>query len=117
MSKKKSNETADDMVNTKRQLPSTNQRLPLFLDFTLSISQIVVVVMGGLTTGLSLYAGASLIVAVARGCVAILSIGIIGWLINWLFSHNGIQATRHALMNGHQSAMKEDTSSTVEIKA
>jgi hypothetical protein len=113
MSKNKSSESE---IEEKKQA-NPKERLPFFLDFTLSISQLMAVLMGIITTGLSLSAGASLFVAVGRGCAAILSIGMVGWMVNWLFSHNGLQSARQTLLEANQSKPKENKSSTVEYEA
>jgi uncharacterized membrane protein len=117
MSKKEDNEKSNENKKLEKKTSLSKEKLPYFLDFSLSIVQLVVVLMGGITTGLSLYAGASLIIAIERGCVAMISIGLVGWLTNWILSHNGINATYRSLLNSRDAADNNEKSHTMEYKA
>jgi hypothetical protein len=113
MSKEKNEKQKKDKKPPTRH----RERIPYFLDFSLSVSQLVVVLLGMLTAGISFFAGASLFAAVGRGCVATISIGLVTWTINWMLSRNGIMGVNRELILTARSRANSDQSHSVEYEA
>jgi hypothetical protein len=72
---------------------SRTARLPLLVEISLTVSQILVFVAAGTTAVLSILAGADVLNIFVRTGVAILGIGIPAFLLNWLIGRYFVEAT------------------------
>ena len=96
---------------------NSSERVPFLIDFSLSLSRLVIFLIGVLTTGISIYAGASISIATLRGCLAMISIGLVAWLITWFVSRNALEVLRRDINKVIQSSKNEENPSTVKYKA
>lgn len=92
-------------------------RLPFLLNLTFTLAQLFVVLLGLLTSAISFLSGATLFWAVARGGVAMLSVGLVFWLVNYLLARGGLAAIRQEIMKEMEKANARETASTVEKTA
>ena len=65
--------------------------LPTLLEVTFTISRMVVVITGVLTAGICYLYCADIFAAVLRGGAAVLALGFLAWLINWLIVHFALE--------------------------
>lgn len=102
----------------KSETQKASEQLPFMLDFTFSVSSIVVMVMGILTTIISVFSGASLMMATIRGGIAVISVGFLLWVINWTLSRDSLEITRQELLVAIEDASSnKDVESTFEKEA
>ena len=103
--------------NTVEQRPESANKnaetLPALLEATSIFSRLVIVAVGSITFVLSLLAGTQVWMASMRSGLAIFSLGLIFWGINWLLSRNSLQAFIADLKAAEQAAGE----STVERRA
>ncbi len=90
------------------------KHIPFLLEFTLTVSRLVVILVGVLTALISVIAGAEIWVVALRTGAAILSLGFLTWSVNWLLSHNTLEAVRVQMTQTRQGAPPK---STVEKEA
>jgi hypothetical protein len=81
---------------------SHTARLPLLVEISLTVTQILVVVVAGATAILSIIAQADLLTIFIRTVTAILGIGIPAFLLNWLMGRFFVEATVNDWMNSIQ---------------
>jgi hypothetical protein len=117
MAKEDKTEKKEKKVKGQKPQSSQKAKIPYYLDFSLSVSQMVVVLLGILTAGISFFSGASWLAAAGRGCAAVISLGLITWTINWLLARNGINAVHRELILAARSMAEKDKSNTVEFEA
>ena len=91
------------------------------LDISFSLSKLIVIIIGLFTAGVSVVSGATLIAASLRGALAILALGIIFWLINWILSTGSMNATVKDIMakieKTKQAQNEEDVTASTVIKS
>lgn len=75
------------------QEESPQDPLPLLLETTLSLAQLAVILVGIITTVVSLFVGSTWLAALTRGGVAIVALGLLFWALNWLIARGMIEAT------------------------
>jgi hypothetical protein len=117
MAKEDKTEKKEKKAKEKKTQSGQKEKLPYYLDFSLSVSQLVVVLLGILTAGISFFSGASLLAAVGRGCAATISLGLVTWTINWYLARNGIIAVHRDLILAARSMLESDKSNTVDYEA
>jgi hypothetical protein len=59
----------------------------------------------------------SIPIATLRGCLAMISIGLVTWLITWFVSRNALEVVRKDINKVIQSTRNEENPSTVKYKA
>ena len=59
---------------------------PLLVEAALAVSKIIVIVTALLVTGLSIFTGASIEVALLRAALSVIVIGLLLWMFNWRLS-------------------------------
>jgi hypothetical protein len=64
------------------------------LEFTFSVSKLVVLFTVIVVAALSIFAGASLVDVLTRTGSAMLSVGLLAWLFNWLIARKSIETVR-----------------------
>ena len=106
---------------TPKSSSSAARQVPLLLEMIFSISRLVVIFIGLFTTGISYYSGATLVWAIIRGAVAMLSVGFLLWLIGWQIARNALEGTRQELLQvlkaDHNTKAASTPISTVETEA
>lgn len=93
------------------------ERLPFLLSFTFSLAQLVVILLGLSVAILSMLAGAALFMAVLRASAAMLSVGIVLYLVNWYLSRNSLEAIRQEIIRKSEKYNVDKGTSTLEIAA
>jgi len=88
---------------------------PLLLDFSLTVSRLVVLGVGLATGLLSALAGATLWAVALRTGLAILGLGLLLWGLNTLVNHNALEIVHHAAEGTHPAV--EQPLSTIEKHA
>ncbi len=103
----------------KKRAERQGPALPHLIDFSLSVAQLAVVLVGLATILLSLGSGVSLWMVALRGGAAMVSLGLLLWLVNWLISKGSLELVRQELLKELEKKRAEDdgVDSTVEIKA
>jgi len=91
--------------------------LPLLVDFSLSLARALVVLMAALIAIVSLAAGAPLEVVLLRSGAAVLCLGWLLWLLNWLISRNALLVTLAEMREKTSKAQAEQPLSTTEKAA
>ena len=71
--------------------PNPQQRLPLLLDFTLTISKVCVGIVGGLVALISIQVGTPLWTAALRSGAAMLLTGMVLWVFNWFLLRRSLE--------------------------
>ena len=97
------------------EAPKTVVRVPLLIDFTLSVAKMIVILVGILTAVISLIAGATLTVAALRSAAAIFSVGLAFWMVNWWIANYSLEAVRLELKEELEA--EQHPPSTVERSA
>lgn len=92
-----------------------NPSLPTLLDFSFSLAGLVILLAGVATVILSLFHGASVVMAAIRGCVAIFGLGAVFWLLNYFLANQVIQTAAKDLKAAQSELDKGE--STREIHA
>jgi hypothetical protein len=90
------------------------ERLPFLLDFSFSVSKMVVILLGLITLFVSLISGAVLWMATLRSAAAMLSVGFTLWLVNWLIARDSLEIVRQEILSRMEEAPVEEVASTVE---
>jgi hypothetical protein len=111
---------AADEKDTKPHPASTP--LPVMIDFSLSVSKLLVLLVGLMTVIVSVFSGATPPMTALRGGMAMFTVGLCVWAFNWLLSRNSLELARQDLMREMEAAKarqqeNEKASSTVEISA
>jgi uncharacterized membrane protein len=96
------------------QSPRPATDIPLLLNLSLTISQLIIVVLGAITTILSLLVGAPVWIAALRGGVAILCVGLFMILANWFLAQRTFEAVIEELEEKQHNA---HANSTIEKSA
>ena len=95
--------------------------IPLMLDFSLSVSRLMVLLVGLMTCVVSLVSGASIPMIILRGSLAMLSVGLVMWAFNWVLARNSLELARLELMAELEKmkAQQQENApaSTVEVAA
>lgn len=86
---------------------------PVLLELGQVIWRIIVLTSGIATTFISYSNGCSMVASVVRGSTAILILGILGWLMNWLLIQNSLEIARSQI----QKAIEESGQHTVNKSA
>jgi hypothetical protein len=122
------NNKAADKAKLKSADPKTLPRAKrgaepysALLDYSFSVSKLVVILVGIITAGISVVSGATVLVAGIRGGLAILAIGIIFWLVNWILSKGSMDATVKEIIAKAERVKlaqnEEDVASSTVIKS
>ncbi|MFZ5808658.1 MAG: hypothetical protein ACOY16_05190 [Chloroflexota bacterium] len=89
--------------------------LPYILDFAYSLTNMVVFLLGIATTAVSFFTGASILMAVLRGCLAMIGLGAVCWLLNYFLSNQVIETAAKDFQKA--SSHEEEHHSTMEVQA
>ncbi|MBN1536723.1 MAG: hypothetical protein JW908_08335 [Anaerolineales bacterium] len=84
MSKKEKKTESQKTEKAPSKKSSSEGSLPVLFDVSLSISKLVVLLIGVLTSAISIVSGANAFSAALRGSLAMLAVGLTLWLINWI---------------------------------
>jgi len=76
----------------KKAPASSNARLPRSSEMVLTISKMVVLIMGVAVFGISLFRGVDPLMIMVRVAVTVLSLGFIFYFISWLFLRGTLEA-------------------------
>lgn len=98
-----------------KEKSKATQPLPFLLDFSFSIASLIVLLTGVLTVALSLWHGASVVMAAVRGGVAVFGLGAIFWLLNYFLANQVLQVAIQDLKGS--SSEPEEGESTREFRA
>lgn len=79
---KKTEQNTNEKAPNKKS--SSGSSLPVLFDVSFSISKIVVLLIGALTSVISVVSGATALSAALRGCLAMFALGLTLWMINWI---------------------------------
>jgi hypothetical protein len=96
------------------------RRVPLLLDVSYTATRILLLVAGSLTGAISVLSGATWLATALRAGSAVLSVGLLLFLANWLLSRDTLEAARAALlkeMEAAQTAERAAGLSTIEKQA
>lgn len=91
--------------------------LPFLLDFALSVTQLVVILTGLVTMAVSLFSGAVLWMAAVRAGAAVLAVGLVLWMANYLLARNSLTSIRLQVVSELERAHRDEAASTVEKTA
>jgi hypothetical protein len=72
--------------------------IPLLLDVSFTASQILLLATGVLIAAISALSGAGWLECVIRSAAAVLSLGLLLYLVNWMLSRNSLEAARLQLL-------------------
>lgn len=84
MSKKEKKAESKKTEKAPSKKASSGGSLPALFDVSFSISKLVVLLIGALTSVISVISGATALNAALRGCLAMIAIGLTLWMINWI---------------------------------
>jgi hypothetical protein len=93
------------------------ERLPFLLSFTFSLAQLVVILLGLSVAVLSMLSGATLFMAVLRASAAMLSVGVLLYLVNWLISRNSLEIIRQQIISKREKYDVDQGTNTLEKAA
>jgi hypothetical protein len=98
--------------------------LPVLLNFSFSAAQLLVLFVGVVTTALSFLSGAPLWVVAVRGGAAMVSVGLVFWLVSWMIAKDTLEVAGQEALREMEAARQKaaeaaeaNGSSTVEIRA
>jgi hypothetical protein len=93
--------------------------LPFLVDFVLSVSQLVILLVGIVTAVVSVFSGAAIWMAGLRSAAAMISIGFLFWAASWMVSRGALEATRMEMLKAMEEAERQSQNvvSTVEKSA
>jgi hypothetical protein len=72
--------------------------VPLLLEVSFTATRILLIVAGLLTGGISVLSGATWIASAVRAGSAVLSVGLLLFLANWVLSRDSLEAARVRLL-------------------
>mgnify|MGYP001057397232 CR=1 FL=1 len=114
MSEEKTDKESEKKQSTekpKKVQEKSNQ--PVLLELGQVIWRIIILTSGIATTVISYSSGCSIVASVVRGSVAILMLGILGWLMNWLLIQNSLEIVQSQI----QKAIEESQQHTINKSA
>ena len=79
------------LTNTLPVSRNETLRMPIYREASLTISRIIVMVLGVSITLVTLYAGSTIQTAAIRGGVATLTFGLLTWFLNWFINPYSIE--------------------------
>jgi hypothetical protein len=110
------NPPAPEAPKKPRQLLK-EARVPLLLDFSLTVAKVAVLLAGALTAGVSAAAGASIPAVILRGAAAMFSLAALFWTVNYLLARGTLEIARQEALTEMEKAREERPASTVEVTA
>ncbi|MCI0521612.1 MAG: hypothetical protein L0Z70_15315 [Chloroflexi bacterium] len=113
--KKPEAEAPPQAEKPKRSLKDA--RVPLMLDFALTVAKVVVLLAGVLTAVISALAGAVVPAILLRGAAAMLSLGALVWIVNYWLARDTLEIARQEALQTLEKAREERPASTVEVSA
>ncbi|MGB9673626.1 MAG: hypothetical protein ACPL3P_05770 [Anaerolineales bacterium] len=119
MPKKEKEPPNDETKKPPESKPSkglTHPSLPYILDFSFSISNLIILLAGVITTSISLFHGAEVIWAVIRGGLAMLGLGAVIWLLNYYLANQVLEVAAKDFKKAGESTAAPDNT-TMEFKA
>lgn len=92
---------------TKNSKPSTEHTigLPVLLEVIFTLSKLTVVLVGIIVMVVTFANGNPYWVAMLRGGVTVLSLGLIVWFISWFFSKGVIESVKNMLQDADNTAI------------
>ena len=100
-------EKMDQLENQEEETnenESNEQKLPFFLEALFTLSQIIIILTGGITAIVSLIADVSYLQVILRASLALLVMGLLMWLVNWY----SIRATLNSVEDNLQDWQKQE---------
>lgn len=91
--------------------------LPLLIDFTISLAKILVIIIGMVTALVSIASGATVFMATLRSAAAMLAIGLLLWLANWMVSRDSLRMAKEEMVKESQGTDEDNGPSTIEKTA
>jgi hypothetical protein len=91
MKKTKKDDPNPTKTENNPEREADKAHLPVFLEMAMTLSRLLVLVLGTATVGFSLAAGCDLFTAVFRGGVALLCGGLYVWLVNWILAQRSMK--------------------------
>ncbi|MBI9044036.1 MAG: hypothetical protein JEZ06_06100 [Anaerolineaceae bacterium] len=86
-------EEKNNEFSTILNYPKGDEKIPLLLEFSMTLTKIVVILVSVLVAGLSIVAKATWIAVISRTGLALLVLGILGWIFNWFLGKYFIEAS------------------------
>ena len=80
-------------VQQARDSRSVSNDIPLLLEFTLTFSQLLVVITAVLVVTASILSGNNIWMTVLQTGIAVLAVGLLIWLANWFLSEGLLEST------------------------
>ena len=79
-------------ARAKKAAPASQKQLdvPILLEFTITISQLVVLLVGVVIAVISILAKLEVIWIVLRSGIAMLGLGLLLWFANWFLAHDAL---------------------------
>lgn len=113
--KKEHKEQKEQKKEGKEQQTHVHEKIPqpILLEMAQTIWRILIILSGLATTVISYLSGCGVVTSAIRGGIAILTIGILAWLMNWFLIQHSLETVRTQL----QKATEEDRASTIDKAA
>jgi hypothetical protein len=86
------------------------------VEFSLSISKVIVILVGIVITGLSMYRGADILSIGLRSGASMFAIGILLWMMNWIINNNMLETAREAQTTPAKSEKKTAGNAQKEVE-
>lgn len=111
----KNTESSQKKNEAKASIPASHPSLPYILDFSFSVSNLLILLTGVIATTVSLTVGVPMIYAVIRGGLSMLGLGAVIWLLNYYLSNQVLKTIAKDFQKASDSPLSGD--STVEKQA
>lgn len=90
------------------------RRVPLLQETAFTVTKLTLLTTGPLIVGLSLQAGATLLMAAVRAGAAVLVVGLLLWGANWVLARSALEVMHMQLK---EAAEQHAPSATIELEA
>jgi hypothetical protein len=84
--------------------PPRPTRISPLQELTLCVGQALVIVTGIVIAGVSRFSGATWLDTLLRSGAAVLALGLLAWLVNWIIAAQELEAAHRALLAAAQPA-------------
>ena len=98
-------------AETEKKRVAKGTRLPILWETINTISQIIVTLVGLTVAGLSYFHGSNIVMSAVRGGAAVLSIGLVLWLIYWNVARGSLDMM-HTLIQERQIEVNQSANSS-----
>jgi hypothetical protein len=97
--------------NTQNRSSNGSVKLPVLIEAIFTLSKLTVILVGVIVMVLTFANGNPYWVAMLRGGVTVLSLGLLLWLISWLFTKGIIESVRSMLKDADEGELSTSGSS------